>query len=109
MEGRQLGPLCHLAALRPPPKSAARAAAEDPARQIFLQATLLLSTVMQCIPGKMGKAHSVLLPLEPDKLCMAVKKAIRVCMRGVDSGSCRRRAGALLMACCSCARPRQPM
>ena len=46
MEGRQLGPLCHLAALRPPPKSAARAAAEDPARQMFLQVSLRLSTML---------------------------------------------------------------
>ncbi len=60
MEGRQLGPLCHLAALRPPPKSTARGAADDPARQMFLQVTLKLSTIMQQIPGRPGRAHMVL-------------------------------------------------
>ena len=39
LDGRQLGTLCHLAALRLPPKSANRAAPDDAARQLFFQVT----------------------------------------------------------------------
>ena len=37
LDGRQLGPLCHLAALRLPPKGPAKAPADDAARQLFFQ------------------------------------------------------------------------
>ena len=37
LDGRQLGPLCHLAALRLPPKGPAKVPADDAARQLFFQ------------------------------------------------------------------------
>ena len=37
LDGRQLGPLCHLAALHLPPKSTAKAPPDDAARQLFFQ------------------------------------------------------------------------
>ena len=37
LDGRQLGPLCHLAALRVPPRGPAKAPADDAAHQLFFQ------------------------------------------------------------------------
>ncbi len=99
LDGRQLGTLCHLAALRLPPKGASKAAPDDAARQLFFQ--------VNSHPVKIGRHvfMQLFLCALPTKMIDVQRSQKAQSLHRALTSECRM-AGAPLTAWCSCARQR---